>query len=101
MASRLELHNELRKVLGSDFVYFQPPTSMIMSYPAIKYSLNGINNDFANDEVYNQKRSYQVTVIDEDPDSEIVGRVSKLPTCRFDRHYAADNLNHTVFTIFY
>lgn len=101
MASRLELHNELRKVLGSDFVYFQPPPSKNMSYPAIKYSLNGIDNDFANDEVYNQKRSYQVTVIDEDPDSEIVGRVSKLPTCRFDRHYAADNLNHTVFTIFY
>lgn len=101
MASRPELHDELKKVLGSDFVYFQPPTSMKMFYPAIKYSLNGINNDFANDDVYNQKRSYEVTVIDEDPDSEIVSRVSKMPTCRFNRHYVSDNLNHTVFTIFY
>jgi len=72
-----------------------------MVYPAIVYSRNDIINSFADDKVYNQTHSYQLTVIDEDPDSEIVQNVSKLPTCRFDRHYESDNLNHDVFVINY
>ncbi len=38
---------------------------------------------------------------EEDPDSVIVEKVSKLPRCRFDRHYTADELNHDVFTLYY
>ena len=42
-----------------------------------------------------------VTVIDSDPDSKIVNRVSMLPYCYFDRHYVQDNLNHDVFEIYF
>lgn len=101
MASRLKLHEELCELLESRNVYFQPPSSVSMNYPAIVYSRNGIDNVHADDEVYDQHYSYEIIVIDEDPDSEIVVKVSKLPMCRFDRHYAADNLNHDVFTIYY
>lgn len=101
MASRLELHELLCETLGSRNVYFQPPSSVKMVYPAIVYSRNNIGNRFANDLVYNQSLSYTVTVIDEDPDSEIVEKVSKLPMCRFDRHFTSDNLNHDTFTIYY
>ena len=51
--------------------------------------------------VYSQKKSYEVTVIDKNPDSMIVDRVSKLPYCSHNRHYTADNLNHDVFIIYY
>lgn len=101
MANRLELHELLCKTLGSRQVYFQPPSSIRMKYPAIIYSRSRIGNEFANDSVYNQTYQYSITVIDEDPDSEIVERVSKLPMCSFDRHYTADNLNHDTFTIYY
>ena len=101
MASRLQLQTELEELLGSKNVYYQPPASVKMSYPAIVYSRNDIRNDFANNDVYSQNRSYEVIVIDKNPDSEIVDRISRLPMCRFDRHYTSDNLNHDVFTLFY
>lgn len=98
---RLELHAELCKVLGSTNVYFQPPESIKMKYPAIVYSRENINNTFANDTVYLQSYSYMITVIDRDPDSDIVERVSKMPKCRYSRHFTSDNLNHDVFTLNY
>lgn len=101
MASRLQLQTELEELLGSRNVYYQPPASVRMKYPAIVYSRNNIENRHANDNVYMQSHSYELIVIDEDPDSEIVEKVSKLPTCRFNRHYTADNLNHDAFTIYY
>lgn len=101
MSNRLKLHELLCETLGSRQVYFQPPESVQMKYPAIVYSRNYINNDHANDGVYMQSPSYLITVIDKNPDSEIVERVSRLPMCRFDRHFTADNLNHDTFIIYY
>lgn len=101
MSNRLELQSLLEEVLGSKNVYFQPPANVSMKYPAIVYSLSRIGNKHANDNVYMQSTSYSVTVIDKNPDSEIVDRVSRLPMCRFDRNYKSDNLNHNVFTIYY
>lgn len=101
MASRLQLQTELEELLGSRNVYFQPPASVRMQYPAIVYSRSNIENRHADNNVYMQSYFYEITVINEDPDSEIVEKVSKLPTCRFDRHYKADNLNHDVFTLYY
>ena len=101
MGKRTELHAVLIKALGSKNVYYQPPASVKMVYPAIVYSRNSIDNDFADDLVYKQDNSYSVTVIDANPDSKIVTRVSQIPRSRFNRHYTADNLNHDVFTIYF
>lgn len=101
MNTRLELHELLCETLGSRNVYFQPPESIRMNYPAIVYSRSRIDNTFADNIVYKQKVSYEITVIDEDPDSEIVKKVSLIPMCRFDRHFTSNNLNHDTFTIYY
>ena len=101
MKNRLDLHEILCGILGSRNVYFQPPESVKMKYPAIVYSLNDIDNTFADDTVYTQTRAYQVIVIDEDPDTLIAVEVSKLPTCKFTRSYETDNLNHFVFILYY
>lgn len=98
---RLELHEILCKVLGSRNVYFQPPESIKMKYPAIVYSRFNIKNTFADNNVYKQSNAYKVTVIDKNPDSNIVEKISVLPTCRFDRHFETDNLNHDIFYIYY
>lgn len=101
MRHRLEFHEILCDLLGTRHVYFQPPESVKMEYPAIVYSREDISNTFAENSVYIQDHQYQIVVIDKDPDSEIVTAVSKLPMCRFVRHYEADGLNHDVFTIYY
>lgn len=101
MPSRLDLQTFLENLLGSRNVYYQPPESIKMSYPAIVYERDNIRNDFANNFVYMQSHSYQITVIDYDPDSEIVKRVSALPMCSFSRHFVSDNLNHDVFRLYY
>lgn len=101
MSSRLELQTLLENILGSRNVYYQPPASVSMKYPAIIYSRDNIRNTFAGNRVYAQALAYSITVIDKNPDSEIVKKVSQLPMCTFDRHYVSDNLNHDVFTLFF
>ncbi len=101
MGSRLDLQNLLEFILGSRNVYYQPPESIKIKYPAIVYRRNDIDNNFADDIVYMQNHTYQIIVIDADPDSEIVDRVSRLPMCRYDRHYTSDNLNHDIFILNY
>ena len=101
MATRIDLQNVLEELLGSRNVYYQPPESLKMSYPAIVYSRKTIDNSYATNSVYKQNYAYEITVIDKNPDSEIVNKVSKLPTCRFDRHFKSDNFNHDVFTLYY
>lgn len=101
MGRRLELHEMLCEALGSRNVYYQPPASKVMEYPCIRYSLYDIDNGFADNKVYLQDIAYQITVIDRDPDSEIVERVSRIPCIRFNRSYQADNLNHTVFVLYF
>ena len=101
MATRLMLHELLCQILGSSNVYFQPPESVKMVYPAIVYGLNDIDNSFANDGIYLSKKQYSVTVIDKNPDSLFVDKIISLPTCKFNRHYKKDNLNHYVFTLYF
>lgn len=98
---RLQLHEVLCEILGTRNVYFQPPESVQMNYPAIVYGLDDIVNVYANNGVYLSPRRYAVTVIDEDPDSTIVDKVCLLPMCHFNRHYEKDNLNHDVFELYF
>lgn len=97
---RLTLSETLHEVLGSDNVYYQPPETVKMQYPAIVYALDGIENVHANDGVYLNRYRYSVTVIDKSPDSSIADKISLVPKCRFNRHYTKDNLNHYVFTLY-
>lgn len=101
MESRPILQAKLEEILGSKNVYFQPPESIRMHYPAIVYSRSNIPNKYADNAVYKQDISYEVTVIDKNPDSEIVAKVSKLPKCRHSRHFKSDNLNHDTFVLYF
>lgn len=101
MRSRLALHEELVNILGSRFVYFQPPESIKLKYPCIIYERRDISNTFADNDQYLQPRQYQVTIIDADPDSEIVDRMSKFQMSKFVRHLVVDNLNHDIFNVYY
>lgn len=101
MAPRLELQGILVNLLGSENVYFQPPPNVEMKYPCIVYRRDAAVTSFADNEPYKNKKRYQVTVIDKDPDSPIPDRVAALPTCTFDRFFTADNLNHDIYILFF
>ena len=73
---RLVLDETLASILnltesdGDRHTYFNPLPSVRMRYPAIKYSLNNVNLTFANNNAYRNLPSYEVTLIDRNPDSE-------------------------------
>lgn len=101
MASRLQLHEILCNIEGIEKVYFTPPEDIRMVYPCIVYKPGVPDVKYANNRKYINTNCYKLTVIDEDPDSVIPHSVSELPLCTMDAFYTADNLNHTVFTLYY
>ena len=100
MEKRLKLDEILRGVDENVHVYFQPPESIQMDYPAIVYSRSRIRDIHADNIKYLGHDAYQVIVIDWDPDSAIISKIRQLPYCSWDRHYKSDNLNHDSFTIY-
>ncbi len=96
---RLELHETLCGILGSRNAYFQPPENVKINYPAIVYCLADIQNTYADNGIYLSGRKYKLTVIDKNPDSEIVTKTAMLPRCEFNTYYTQSNMNYTVFTI--
>ena len=101
MNKRLELHELLCSLLGSRHVYFQPPSNIKMTYPAIVYELDGMNETYADNAKYLYKKLYTITVIDKNPDSLIPDKIVGMRLSKFDRQYVSDNLYHTVFTVYY
>lgn len=100
-AKRLQLQAKLEEMLGSRNVYYQPPESVKLEYPAIIYAKKGIRTTFANNTTYLTPCCYELMVIDKRPDNEVIDRLLRLPMCRFDRHFKADNLNHDVLTLYF
>lgn len=72
-----------------------------MKYPAIVYFRDRVDIRHADNSPYKHKRRYQVSVIDRDPDSALVGKVADLPSCMHNRSFAIDGLNHDVFNLFF
>lgn len=101
MEDRLKLHEILVNILGSRYVYFQPPATLKMNYPCIIYSRSTGDTQFADNAPYTFKKRYQITYIDSNPDNNIIEKICKLPLCVYDRHYTADNLNHDVFNLYF
>lgn len=95
------LQAKFEEILGSRNVYYNPPASVKMSYPAIVFSRSRIEKKNANNAAYMQSYRYEVTVIDGDPDCEYFNIISRLPMCTFDRHFVSDNLHHNIFTLYY
>ena len=101
MASRLELQTKLEELLGSRNVYYQPPESVKMEYPAIRYSKKKPDTKHANNKVYMKINCYEIIVISRKPDEPVIDKLEELPMCEWDNHYTADNLNHDVLTLYY
>lgn len=101
MGTRLELQSKLEELLGSRQVYYQPPESVKMEYPAIVYSKSNVWIANAGDTTYSKIDKYDITVISKKPDNPVLDRLLNLPYCSYGRHYVTDNLNHDTFSLYF
>lgn len=103
MDQYLALRNMLLDTLPSDAknLYYQPPDGMRVEYPCIIYGLVDMETKYADNNPYTVTKMYKITIIDKNPLSDIVGAVALLPLCKFNRFFAADDLNHFIFKIYY
>lgn len=101
MSNRLGFKAYLSQHLTILRYYFQPPANKKMEYPCLIYRLTGAKLGAADNMPYKITPSYQLILVDRDPDSKYLYELMRLPRCRFDRFYTADNLNHWVFQAHY
>ena len=109
------LLQELRDLLGTDEVYFQPSADAGISEQGESYIFTGIDypcfiverttsyQPKADDKTYLFRPGYQVTYINRDePDPEMLETmVMHFQNISYDRHFVSDNLHHDVFMIYY
>lgn len=103
LKTREELHEVLCDILGSRKCYYQPPSNINMQYPCIVYEYDGMSVRHADNLRYLKRPRYTLTIISEDPDGRIEGRLfnsSKLPYLEEGRRYVADGLYHSPYTLY-
>lgn len=101
MDRRLELHERLEAIPGPLALYFQEPENTKMLFPCIVYKLDNERVQYASNNPYRHTKRWMVTVIDRDPDSLIPDIVARLPMTSFSRRFVADDLNHTIYTLYF
>lgn len=101
MGQRLQLQSLFEELLGTRNVYFQPPENVTIQYPCIVYKRDYADTKFADNSPYSHTKRYQVTIIDQDPDSEIPDAVAKLPLSTFQRFFVSEDLNHDIYNVYF
>ena len=100
--SRLQLSEILNKIMGvTNRVYFQPPPTVKMSYPCIIYKLDDIDTTFADNNPYSLMKKYVVMAVTTDPDSHLPLKIFFFNETAATEIYAADNLYHYVFDLYF
>lgn len=101
MGTRLEFQSVLEGLTDGLNVYFQPPDTVNMVYPAIVYNRDFQVDNHADNIRYGSRIRYQTTIIARDPDSPIPDLVSALPMSKFVRHYTTAGLNHDIYYVYF
>jgi hypothetical protein len=98
---RTDFQSVLEGLQEGTSVYFQPPSSLSLDYPAIVYNRDFGKTEFADNTPYVGTWRYLVIVMDRNPDSPLVDLMQKMPMTSYVRHFARDNLNHDVFYVYF
>lgn len=99
--TRIQLDDKFRAILGNNNTYFDPPTGFEMHYPCIKYDQPISSSKYADGVKYIKSQRYTVTVIDEDPDSEIANKLyDEFNYCYHNTSFESGGLHHFVYDIY-
>lgn len=97
---RLALHRELVEILGNaKHVYFMPPNSTRMCYPAIVYYVGGGNDVHADNTRYIPRTTFDVTLIESDPLSSRVDAIRGLRYTSYLTSFKKDGFHQHKFKI--
>lgn len=102
MARRTKLIREIKQVIDSSNVYFQPPESLKLNFPCVICSYDNVESAYADNLSYQRFKHYRLLVVDKNPDS-------KLPDLIMDhfsytspgRPYISDGLYHFPIILHY
>lgn len=98
--TRLEFHKKLASLLGSKFVYFQPPANYRIHYPCFIYHQAPFDITAADNHGYIVTDHYIVTHISKDPETIVPKEFARWPMVTHSESYVTDNLYHEVFSIY-
>ena len=99
---RRDLQSKLETLLGSSNVYFQPPESFKLRYPAIVYSTAIPDSKYANNRLYMYTNKFSLIYIRQTNTEDKMKEIAQaFPLIKQDRTYVADNLYHTVYDLYY
>lgn len=91
----------MKAISGVKDAYYQAPDGTRMQYPCIEYHRDDTYKRHASNNPFMMEARYELTVMDEDPDSPIFAAVEKLPKCTLNRVFAKGQLNHRVYRIYF
>ena len=97
--SRLDLSDKLNAIC--DHVYFQPPSSIKLTYPCIIYDLEKTDVQYADNAPYVLYDMYSIKYITRDPDDLTRNQIIMLQRCSSERYYISDNLYHYSFRLYW
>lgn len=103
MGTQSDLNEFLKGLMpeGSEAnVYHKPPSNLVMKYPCIRYVQNDEDVAHADNVPYRRVPRWEITII-ERSDSGLVDKIASLRMCSWNRTYKAENLNHTVYNLFF
>ena len=93
MRTREDLQKKLVEIIGNNNVYFQPPSNVQMKYPAIRYQLDSIELQRADNLNYSKFRSYAITHIYKSLSNELTDKmISSFQSIRFVSRMYVDGL---------
>lgn len=102
MDRRLKLHKLLEEIPGVKEVYFQPPGSVQMIYPCIRYKKGRPSTDRADNRLYRFAQGYELMVLETDPDSPIAKYiVENFQMAEINTVFVSNNLYHTSITLYF
>lgn len=93
----VSLLKKLAEIIGSEEVYYNPPSNIKMKYPACIVKLQSADSRYADSDPYLTAFRYQITLIQRVPDSAFIREITRIKRCKFIRSYNSDNLRHDVY----
>lgn len=102
MLKRVDIQEKFKFLLGSNNVYYQPPANLKMKYPAIVYSLDGLDvKRFDNIRLIN-KNCFSVTHIYRNESENLVEAMLKnFEYISFDNRSIVDGIYNDHYTIYW
>lgn len=99
---RWELQDKLEELLGNSNVYFQPDDNIKLEYPCIVYNRATPFTRRADGILYMKTDCYELTLINEDPDTELCDTMLNYFTyISQNKPYLADGMYHYPFVLHY